>query len=230
MINLQRRPDRAAEAGRELGSHGICGFELIKAVDSRDLVATEEIRRLFFGNDFGSRRGVIGCALSHYRLWQHLARDDGKNEATLILEDDLELTNEFLAKYQRILEALGKLSIPWDIVYLGFNMHEESRDKYRHIYEKREVPPSLHWYRVSESIGGFFAYLLHRRGAGKLVDFIANNGIKHGIDYLPRAYGNAMGLIQLETRPHLVFSNCCFSVDCGVDTDIQTDWDVLPLD
>lgn len=231
IINLERRPDRATAVGRELASHGVWDFELVKAVDGRDLAATEDICRLFGGNDFGSRRGFMACALSHYRLWQHLAGSGGGHEAALILEDDVELTNDFLAKYHRVLRALSNnLSAPWDVVYLGFSMHERTRDKHRDIYDNRRAVPSLHRYRVDRSIGGLFAYLLHRRGARKLVDFIAGNGIKHGIDYLPIAYGDTMGLIQLETRPHLAFSSCCFSVDSDVDSDIQIDWDVLPLD
>ena len=46
----------------------IFDYKFFKAVDGSKLTVTDEITKIFAGNDFGNRRGVVGCALSHYRL------------------------------------------------------------------------------------------------------------------------------------------------------------------
>ena len=72
-------------------------YEFIKAVDGQFLTPTQELFDLFKGNDFGSRKGVIGCALSHYNLWKQLL-DDKKNDYYLIMEDDFSLCTNFKDK------------------------------------------------------------------------------------------------------------------------------------
>ena len=53
------------------------------------------MKKLFDGNDFGNRAGVIGCALTHLKLWNELVADE-TNNYYLIFEDDITLTkNKF---------------------------------------------------------------------------------------------------------------------------------------
>ena len=54
----------------------IFDYKFFKAVDGSKLTVTDEITKIFAGNDFGNRRGVVGCALSHYRLWNQLLADE----------------------------------------------------------------------------------------------------------------------------------------------------------
>ena len=55
---------------------------------------------MFHGNNFGSRRGVIGCALSHYDLWKQLVTDK-KHDCYLVLEDDITLCQNFKARVDK---------------------------------------------------------------------------------------------------------------------------------
>ena len=66
-------------------------YEFIRAVDGSLLKPTEELAELFRGNDFGSRRGFVGCALTHMNLWKRLM-DDKEHDFYLIIEDDVEPT------------------------------------------------------------------------------------------------------------------------------------------
>ena len=50
-------------------------YEFIKAIDGKELTSDSDDVDLFEGNDFGSRRGFIGCALTHYNLWKKLIED-----------------------------------------------------------------------------------------------------------------------------------------------------------
>ena len=59
-------------------------YEFVKAVDGLQLQATKELKQIFEGNDFGSRKGVIGCALSHLKLWKQLL-SDVNNEYYIIM-------------------------------------------------------------------------------------------------------------------------------------------------
>ena len=68
--------------------------EFIKAVDGALLKPTSELKHLFRNNDFGNRKGVIGCALSHYNLWKRLI-DDSHHEYYVIMEDDFVLCSNF---------------------------------------------------------------------------------------------------------------------------------------
>ena len=70
-------------------------------IDGKELKPTNELKKLFDGNDFGSNVGAIGCALSHYNLWKQLV-EDSTNEYYLIIEDDLSLFSHFKETYDKI--------------------------------------------------------------------------------------------------------------------------------
>ena len=198
---------------------GINNYEFIKAVDGPILKPTQELFDLFKGNDFGSRKGFIGCALSHYNLWKQLL-DDKNNEYYLIMEDDFSLCTNFKDK----LESLKNELISKDCLFLGYHMFEKNRINVKNIYDN----DSLETIKVTTLnkdlyIGGYFAYSINKNGAKKIVDYIQKNGIKHGIDYLNKIINN---LESYECQPHLVFSEWN-EAGKKIDSDIQTIYDSL---
>ena len=69
IINLKRRVDRKEAMVKKLKENNIQQYDFIEAVDGMRLNPTKELNDLFKGNDFDSRRGFIGCALTHYNLF-----------------------------------------------------------------------------------------------------------------------------------------------------------------
>ena len=101
IVNLKKRTDRKEETIQKLEKVNIKDYEFIEAVNGYDLEATQEIYDLFKGNDFAYKKGVIGCALSHFILWKQLI-DDKYNDYYLISEDDNTFNDDFENKIKEL--------------------------------------------------------------------------------------------------------------------------------
>lgn len=217
-VNLERRQDRKSTMTKMLQKLDLIKYcDFYNAVDGQKLQATPDLENLFKDNDFQSKRGVIGCALSHYKMWQQLTLDPVYDNY-LVLEDDITIDDNIKFKLNQM---FSKLPTDWDIIYLGFHMYKKNRQQYEQKINKLDNI-SIIPYDTSLTIGGTFGYLVNKTGAGKFIDFIKKNGIKHGIDYLMFKYETTMNLKQYEMVPQLVFSDF---VETGgiVDSDIQYD-------
>ena len=144
------------------------------------------------GNDFGSRRGIVGCALSHYTLWKQLVADT-TNEYYTIFEDDITLVDGFKDKWDS-----AKAVADADMIFLGYHVHDQNKSVITAVVENTMVPLDKHVY-----IGGFYAYIVTKRGAKKLLDYISQNGIRHGIDYLVKIIPD---FVSYNCQPHIVLS------------------------
>lgn len=216
IINLKRRTDRKEEMEKTFDSAGFMDYEFVEAVDGSTLEPTEEISKLFAGNDFGSRKGVIGCALSHYKLWKKLATDDQHSFYT-IFEDDITVSNTFC---KRLETALKDEITDVDILFLGYTLRDENK---HHIHKRQDKAISTN---MGIYIGGFFGYVITKEGCNKLLEYIETNGIKHGIDYLVKIIP---GLRCYNLQPHIVFTEWVQNNSSHVDTDIQKDYSSLIL-
>jgi GR25 family glycosyltransferase involved in LPS biosynthesis len=210
VVNLERRKDRKAKMEEQLKD---LTYDFFKAVDGNTLVPTLEISNLFMGNDFGNRKGVIGCALSHYQLWKQLVEDSV--DYYIIFEDDITVTKELKTKLEKI-----KVE---DICFLGYHMFSKDRNASydeQNGFSIRPFQPHLY-------VGGTFGYYITKKGAQKLLDHIRTHGIKHGIDYVMKI----APLNHTECKPHLVFSS--WNEYYLNDTDIQNNFetcDLIPVD
>jgi GR25 family glycosyltransferase involved in LPS biosynthesis len=223
IINLERRKDRKEATIKILSDAQIDPsiYEFVNAVDGQSLEPTLFIKELFKGNDFGSRKGVIGCALSHYNLWKQLV-DDKTNDYYLIMEDDFTICPDFKEK----LESLIKTDefVKRDIIFLGYHMFEKERQENLNTYNifndepDKIVPLNKHFY-----IGGTFMYSINKNGAKQMLDYIKTNNIKHGIDYVMKINN----ILQcFECQPQLVFSEWNENSK-QIDSDIQNIYDCL---
>ena len=227
IINLERRPDRKSDTIKKLSDAGFSQdkgeYEFVKATDGSSLEPTIFIKELFLGNDFGSRKGVIGCALSHYKLWQQLVNDT-TNSYYLIMEDDFQLCPNFKTRLQE-LSKTGAF-INKNTLFLGYSMF--SKDRESHFNEYNDLSKTNNQTKIvplnkSLYIGGYFAYSINKNGARILLDYINKNGIKHGIDYLNKIMPN---LDSHECQPQLVFSEWNEN-GAKIDSDIQNIYDKL---
>jgi len=216
IINLERRADRKATTIQKLSDVGINEdqYEFIKAVDGFALEPTIELKRLFDGNDFQSRKGFIGCALSHYDLWKRLLADD-KNEYYVIMEDDFSPCSHFKQKFMSLLPVFKEK----EMLFMGYHMFEKNRSQVSDIYVDDPSSEIIKVLPLNKKlyIGGTFMYSINKKGAQICVDYIQRYGIKHGIDYLMKIMPN---LSSFETQHHMAFS-IWNEHGVPIDSDIQ---------
>jgi GR25 family glycosyltransferase involved in LPS biosynthesis len=216
VINLLRRPDRKESVIRNFKNTNITNYEFIEAVDGNALIPTFEIVTLFKGNDFGNRRGVIGCALTHYNLWKKLMESDV--EYFLIMEDDFTIVESFKEEIEKI--DFEK----YDILLMGYHMFSKTLEKVKSIYYNNDSV-TIEKLQMDYYIGGIHCYSINKNGARKLLNYIDKNGIKHGIDYLFKIIPE---LECFETRPHISFAE--WNEDGkAIDSDIQNLYDGIDL-
>jgi GR25 family glycosyltransferase involved in LPS biosynthesis/tetratricopeptide (TPR) repeat protein len=225
IVNLKHRDDRKKIMTTRLVERGFSEseYEFVDAVYGKELSSSSsshamELYKLFEGNDFGSRCGFIGCALSHYGLWMELLKDT-KNDYYIIMEDDVILCEG----YKQHISDMENHFKEKDILYHGYTMFKDNREKTREIYDyafsmlhnETQKTVSIHPLNKSIYIGGIFGYSINKSGAQKMVDYIHKHGIKHGIDYVMKIINT---LECYETQPNL-----CISLWNQDNTDYDTD-------
>ena len=215
VLNLKRRPDRKIKTSVMFENANINDYQFIEGIDGETLNLNLEIKNLFEGNDFGNRKGFIGCALSHYNIWLNLLRDESV-DYYLIFEDDFFLIDSFKDKLDEVKILLQKNINSIDLLFLGYHSRTEN------IYNNLDQILHLKEYNSSEYVGGFFSYIITKNGAIKMLEYIKNNGIKHGIDYVIKI-NKEMRIF--ETTPHIVLSSWVKNINDPVDSDIQRNFD-----
>ena len=223
IVNLERRTDRKQAMVSLLSQHEIGPYEFVKAVDGSILELTHEIAALFQGNDFGSRKGFIGCALSHLNIWKELVADK-HHTYYIIMEDDIEWSphysnqKEVLASMCQYVASHAEL----DILHLGYSMRRYNEHKKNEVHAEPIIPLDN-----STFIGGTFSYIITKQGAKKLLEYILKNGIKHGIDYVIKIMPN---FSMSNCQPHFILSDWVDSSNSTVDSDIQKQYQGFDID
>jgi len=227
IVNLERRADRKMNTINVFKDACITDFTFFKAIDGKELIATNELKTMFNGNDFGNRRGVIGCAMSHLTLWRDLIEDKQHNYY-IIFEDDLTLPD--IKNFKTRLDTLkekGEFDKN-EMLFLGYHMFQHKRKQVSDIYDLHDeislLTSKVEHLNHELYIGGTFAYSINKIGAQKMIDYIEKNGIKHGIDYVMKIVPD---LNRYELQPLIVMSEWNEDASKQIDTDIQTNYDSL---
>jgi GR25 family glycosyltransferase involved in LPS biosynthesis len=210
IINLERRPDRRENMKKLFDKNNIKDYEIYKATDGKKINLTQQIKFLFRGNDFGNKKAVIGCALSHYTLWKKLLNDT-YNKYYMIFEDDIRFCDNFHKKLADASTFMQNNTVA-DILFLGYHAHDDNH--------RNEIEPDKHIIDLDKNkyIGGFFGYIITKRGAERILNYIGVHGIKHGIDYLIKI---VRPLKCINYQPHIVYSEWVRNLKSTVDSDIQ---------
>jgi GR25 family glycosyltransferase involved in LPS biosynthesis len=220
VINLDRRKDRWEIFLTESKNIGI-PYTRFSAIDGQKLSPNDQLQRIFEGNDYYMRRGMVACALSHMKLWTELVYSS--YDYYLILEDDITFVPDFAKKLNHVLE---KLPEKWDLCYIGHHLwgHTKTDDHF-----DKEVLPEIikknHNESLRYSIGGTTGYLVSKQGASRLLGFINKFGMTNCIDTMQQKAACVINLYY--TVPLLVYSECCTNTDAN--TDIQRDFNSLDL-
>ena len=221
VVNLARRPDRRASCQAQLDAHGLVA-QFVDAIDGEALTPNPALTWLFHGNDYGSRRGFIGCALSHVYLWLHLLNEPADAPAYyVVLEDDVQLRPGFVSNAQR---AQAAAPPDWDLMFLGYTVRRHLRPSFADF----DAPTTAGDITVREMqwdgfLGGTYAYAVSKSGARKLLDHALAHGIKHGVDYWLKL---VPGMRTVCTVPWLATSEY-LDATVDVDTDIQKSFTAL---
>ena len=212
IINLSHRTDRKERITALFNRHKIKDYDFVEAVDGTKLNLTYDIYSLFKNNDFGNRRCFIGCALSHYQLWQQLVSSN-EYPYYIIYEDDVQIEPEFTDRLERLQRDIVATT---DILFLGSSTRINDNGLKRETTSSGFSAPL----NKDKYIGGFFGYIITRQGANKMLEYISKNGIRHGIDYLVKVVPN---LECITAQPHIVFSEAVYKGSQNQDSNIQLD-------
>lgn len=216
VINLKRRDDRM----KLLEKNCKITYERINAVDGSLLKPNKYLQRIFEGNDYNMREGMVGCAMSHIKLLIECIKS--KEDIFCFLEDDIKLAENFREKINDVMDNLPE---DWDMIYLGHHLYPKYEnemnggDKIR--CEKWDMKKSFRM-----SMGGTFAYLINKKGANKLLEFINENGMTNGIDTVQQKAIKVMNTYYC--NPSIIFSECVLPNN-NVDSDIQKNYKSLSM-
>jgi GR25 family glycosyltransferase involved in LPS biosynthesis/tetratricopeptide (TPR) repeat protein len=218
IVNLKRRTDRCEAVTALFKKAGVEEYTFFDAVDGKELTPSDRLTALFADNDFGARRGVIGCALSHLALWEQLLADSNHTYYT-IFEDDISHNERTIGLCEGIQQAeatVKKNQTETDILFFGYHSYDNSA---------RLIKGDIQATDKSTYLGGTFGYIITKIGARKCVNYINEHGIKHGIDYLMKMIPY---LKFHHMQPHLILSDYVRDATSSVDSDIQKDNTALP--
>jgi len=224
VINLKHRTDRKENMIQQFKDNNIENYKFYDAIHGIDIKESLEIMRLFEGNDFNYKKGVIGCALSHITLWNQLLNDQ-HHDFYVILEDDVTIFSNF----KEILNITINKFINGNYLHVLIGGNETNYENL--IREENETNKSHEtkvyfkdngYYKdnklIKDTAEGAWGYILHKNGAKKLIDYVNNNSIKYAIDH-PEIFIK-------HTNPMFINKNIINAISTQVhfnsDTDIQT--------
>ena len=180
MVNLKRRPDRL-RTFFDNNKHilPVLNIEIEEAVDGEAIQLNQKMRRIFQTSDTQFRKGIMGCAFSHIKLWGKLTNDPDYN-MYLVLEDDIILRKDTEDILKIIPETMEKVYPDWDILFLGHHSKVNIKGmEERSILIEKYTPEQF----MEKSYGGTFCYLINKNGAIKLLSSILTNGMNYAIDW-----------------------------------------------
>ena len=177
VINLDRREDRKKsflESNPDLKG----SVRRMPAYDGKTLTLTPSLTRLFTTNDFFWKKAVMGCALSHLKLWTMLVNESPDINSLLILEDDARLMPNWRETW---VKAYPSLPEDWDCVYLG-GILPPNKQAFLQSLERvapglaRVIPNQIFGQKEPTRYFHFcaYAYVISRRGAAKILESISD--------------------------------------------------------
>lgn len=229
VLNLDRRKDRWDTFCKQKEPKCL-KYERFSAIDGSLIIPSEQLQRIFDGNDYNMREGMVGCAMSHIKMYIELI--NSKYDAFCILEDDLEFVPEFREKFIEVYKALeNKVSdekgTDWDICYIGYHLWPHHRKDF--FYDKKKSPDIVKWNTeesMAVSMGGTTGYLISKKGAKRLLEFINDRGMTNGIDTIQQKSADTLNVYY--SIPQLVYSEC-WTPETSPDTDIQHNFRSLTI-
>jgi GR25 family glycosyltransferase involved in LPS biosynthesis len=188
VVNLDRRADRRTSFVEH--HHYFKGkVKRHMACDGLSLTLTPALANLFKPNDFFWKKAVMGCAISHLKLWSMLSAEAKEIQTYLIMEDDARLTPEWTKAWAKV---QGNLPVGWECIYLG-GVLPPNKQGFELVKEPImdglcRIRPNT-FFGQAEPVRQFhfctYAYILSRAGAKRLLDtIIKQKGIWTSADHV----------------------------------------------
>lgn len=209
VINLDRRQDRMKKI--EDQKPWLPQYERISAIDGQQLKITKRLRSFCRYGNYKMRAGVIGCALSHLKLYVKLLGDE-EHDGYVIFEDDIVVDDTFLEKFNKVFDIFESRNTLPSLLYFTttYNRNYIEQTKYSEITKKR-------FHEMNFTIGGTGCYFISKIAARKAIEWIEKNTLNIEID-------NILFRLANELDVYFVIPRICLSPEC--DTDIQNDFGV----
>jgi len=222
MVNLDRRSDRMEKFYKKYGDiyPNIIRFPAIdgKTYDFKNDLNLFDLKDYPLKqknpyNNHGWKAGVLGCALSHFNIWNKFRQihQQKENDFILILEDDITLCENFNIKLNNLIDVLDK-DEKWGLCFLGFTDFKNFND----------VKISDKLIRFSNEPrdrgGGTFGYIIRKKAAKKLVENALKYKIQQAIDWFMIEQFDE--IVSYKAEPELIFSAMANN-DPKSDSDVQ---------
>lgn len=177
VVNLDRSPQRWVSCTPQFEEAGV-QVTRFPGTDGKALQAAEVRECSTSSGRWLCTRGMIGCFLSHRRIWQHVVQE--QLPAAVVFEDDVRICPDFAEKLRGL---LAELPADWDVCLLGAFacMNADVEPWYMKFYSfmtgggrpspgrTRRVSPGVF---VPHRPTGTHAYVVSSRGAKKLLNLL----------------------------------------------------------
>lgn len=217
VVNLDRRPDRWEKLDKDVLK--FLDFERFSAVDGLKLKNSTQLQQIFENNDYKMRKGMVGCFMSHIKLYIQLI--ESNYDYFLILEDDIEFVPDFENKIKHLFKQI-KAKNNCDFVFIGHHIRDLSLSEV--AFDKKTFPEIEQWnthQSLTNSLGGTTGYLVSKKGAERFLDFLNKTGATNGIDTCIQNSADSLNVYY--TKPHLIYSDC-FRGENNPDSNIQYEY------
>ena len=166
IINLDKDIERLNNSYKQLNKYNITNYERYPAIYAAESNKYElNTYTTTIGKIIASKT-MIGCGISHINIWKKIVKK--KINTSLIVEDDFILVDDFLNKFNRI---INKAPEKYDILFLTSGQLHNKDLKFRDINE--------YFYKqifISQTVG----YIITLEGAEKILKYI--NKVSYHID------------------------------------------------
>jgi len=199
IINLQRYPENRQKITSQINSlpdNVKDKFVFFKAIDGREIPDDIEFTAdKTWSDPFHKKsitQGEIGCALSHWLLWNKIAKE---NSYQIILEDDVVITEDFITKLMELDHWLTQTQPLLSLLYLNRKpMESETNVEVIHKDTPKIICPNFSYWMC--------AYLLSAQGARQLINSDFNHLIIPVDEFLPLISRKAPIAITNKYTPH----------------------------
>ncbi len=214
VINLDRRSDRMKSI-EDQRDNLPPDLERVRACDGKELILNPRLRALCKYNNFSMRPGVIGCALSHLKLYERLLyHEKDPIDGYVIFEDDVIADENFCKQMKRTLTILENRGEKPDIIF--FTTVPRFFDKH-HFSVKGIVRKHTIGEISEDSVGGTGCYYISKNGAEQVLQQIEKHTLNVAIDIV--LFNLAPKLSIFFVQPPIITQ-----YEVNAVSDVQDDW------
>jgi len=218
VVNLNRRFDRLQSFYKD-NYDELLSFEVLDAFDGKFETPTHKIMKLFKSSDYDYRCGLVGCVVSHVKIWKQFLEDVHCNYA-IVLEDDIVVQKDFCDK---VIYLINKYKDQFEVMFLHQNPYGQYNKTNFHSKHKIPEAYSMDGVRaLKENMGSTACYIISRKGAENGLRHLSENGGYNGIDWIMMKTASENHRVMYSV-PFLVEAPC-WNMQQSADTDIQREF------